>query len=126
MPTKKESRQSDVSSLVSKPRGRASSKSAGSSDSPTAPSAGPKSVAKPAAKRTVRRAKPAPDSGSAVPGAGDFAPPVNSREPLTHEQIAVRAYYIAEQWRAEGRDTSDEGVWLEAERQMRAESGWNC
>jgi hypothetical protein len=56
---------------------------------------------------------------------GDAAASLQGREPLTHEQIAVRAYYIAERWRAEGRDATDDGVWLEAERQMREESNWN-
>lgn len=83
-------------------------------------------VKTPSVKRAVRTRRAEPAETPHETHAVDFITPAKSRDPLTHEQIAVRAYYIAEQWRAEGRDSTDEGVWLEAERQMRAEYGWNA
>lgn len=103
MPTKKESRDKDSQDTEAKPSRRtARSSGVGEAKKPTV------------SRRSPRRA--VEDSGGAVP--------VEERQPLTHEQIAVRAYYIAEQWKAEGRDGGDDEVWLEAERQMRSERGF--
>ena len=112
MPIKKEIVESERSVSSPKPRGRAGVKKN---------TEGIKAVPdRPVARRAVRKKK-GEEEGASRLSEVDFVLPVKSRDPLTHEQIAVRAYYIAEQWRAEGKDMSDEGVWLEAERQMRAE-----
>ncbi|MFZ4682699.1 MAG: DUF2934 domain-containing protein [Terrimicrobiaceae bacterium] len=42
---------------------------------------------------------------------------------ITNEDIALRAYFIAERRQADGRDGDEHGDWVEAERQLRAEAG---
>jgi len=71
-----------------------------------------KKAAKPAAKKkpAVAKAKPvAKTAKSAVPA-------------YTQDDVALRAYFIAERRRAEGRPGDEHGDWIEAERQLAQES----
>lgn len=74
------------------------------------------SAAKPPAaeKKTAVRAKPA--NGSAAPKGVSKAPG------FTNDDIAMRAYFIAEKRRHHGQPGDVHHDWLEAERQLRAES----
>jgi hypothetical protein len=118
MPTKKQLGDAESSPVTSKTRTKAARTPRATQDT--------QAVKTPSVKRTVRSRKSESSETPHETNAGDFVTPIKSRDPLSHEQIAVRAYYIAEQWRAEGREVTDESIWLEAERQMRAEYGWNA
>ena len=130
MPTKKESLASELKTATPKPRktspsaSRSGGRATASGGSAVPDISGGKRTGRPAKSAAAGTAK-AKREVQPVDLNGDAAASLQGREPLTHEQIAVRAYYIAERWRAEGRDATDDGVWLEAERQMREESNWN-
>jgi hypothetical protein len=85
-----------------------------------------KSVSTMDAKPAVKRSRPKKTS------AGDEATLPEQQEnstqalsqhadPVSHEHISVRAYYLAEELRACGEQWDSERIWLEAERQIRFE-----
>jgi hypothetical protein len=71
-------------------------------------------------KAVERAVEAAPVSIAPVTVAGT-ARVVGATE-IAPELIALRAYFISEQRRAEGRDGDSLADWLEAERQLRTES----
>ena len=98
---------------------------------PAAPGA-----SKPAAKSAVKVPKdPKPEgAGTKVPKKRAAKPPAETvameADPydfheaptVTYEMIAVRAYFLAENRQATGRPGDHDADWLEAERQLKAES----
>ncbi len=81
---------------------------------------------KKAAAPAGRTAKPAtPKTAPARPAAAKPKPKrTTPRAPVSPgtDAIAKRAYYIAEQRRADGQPGDEQGDWIEAERQFRAEA----
>ena len=80
----------------------------------------------PVAKATVGKKKPttkavkAPAKKKAKPAAKKTG---KSAGTYTRDDIALRAYFIAEKRRAHGHPGDEHQDWLEAERQLAAESG---
>lgn len=80
------------------------------------------SSAKPALKRHRTRKTPVADEAVHTDQPLDYAKAGNlPSEPILHEHISVRAYYLSEELRACGEQWDSERIWLEAERQIRAE-----
>ena len=80
--------------------------------------------AKPAAKRTRQKKTLAGDASNLAEQQENPAHPITisqPAEPVPHEHISVRAYYLAEELRACGEQWDSERIWLEAERQIRSE-----
>ncbi len=72
-------------------------------------------VAKPKAAKEVKVAKPAKAAKPAKKKAAKVI--------ITNDDIALRAYFIAERRQATGGHGDEQGDWVEAERQLRAEAG---
>ena len=73
-----------------------------------------------AEKKTAARAKPA----KAVAAPKRAAKPLPAKAPgFTTDDVALRAYFIAEKRRLHGLPGDESHDWLEAERQLLAESG---
>jgi hypothetical protein len=70
-----------------------------------------KGEAKPKATKT--KAPPRSGSGSTKP----------KKKGFTNDDVALRAYFIAQRRHAEGRHGNPESDWLEAEAELRAEHG---
>lgn len=85
----------------------------------------PKAPPAPAAKvTTARKAAPKPKAPAAPKVAAKRpAAPRKARalSPITHDDIAVRAYLIAEKRHAHGHHAEPHDDWAEAERQLQAE-----
>ncbi|MCE9612464.1 MAG: DUF2934 domain-containing protein [Chthoniobacter sp.] len=84
----------------------------------------PDTTKKPSAA-SLRTTKPAPiakpkESNTKPPRTRKATPPVEPK--LSMDEIATRAYFIAENRRREGRPGDEHQDWLEAERQIRAEA----
>jgi hypothetical protein len=85
------------------------------------------------AKKTESKSKPAAPAKRATKPAGKSKPPAAKAKPAakttksktpgyTQEDVALRAYFIAEKRRADGIHGDERHDWLEAERQLAAES----
>jgi hypothetical protein len=81
-------------------------------DSKSKPAAPTKRATKPAAKKKPVLAKAKPATKTTKPKAPAY----------TQDDIALRAYFIAEKRRAHGLPGDEHHDWLEAERQLAAES----
>ena len=83
----------------------------------------PKQIRQTTVKKPTAAKKPTPEK----PGvAKSRAPRKSARKPIvkagfTHEDVALRAYFIAEKRRANGVAGSEHSDWVEAESQLRAE-----
>lgn len=81
----------------------------------------PKAVKKPAAKAVKAVAAKAP----AKPAKAAKKPAAKNRakapSPITQEEVALRAYFIAERRQAEGRWADPSQDWLQAEQEIAAE-----
>ena len=71
-----------------------------------------KKAAKPAAKKKPAAAKAKPVAKATKPAAPAY----------TQDDVALRAYFIAEKRRTEGLPGDEHGDWVEAERQLAQES----
>jgi hypothetical protein len=122
MPIEKKSdrkKKAGESKTASKKTATKGTKSTAAADHNTAK---PDPELKPALKRT-RAKKPAPAQDASHP-----EQPLDSTQPskpttdsISHDHISVRAYYLSEELRACGEQWDSEKIWLEAERQIRAE-----
>jgi hypothetical protein len=82
----------------------------------------PERAPKPAPKRTRAKKTPAAiDASDAEPLQDSTQSGNHATDPISHEHISVRAYYLSEELRACGEQWDSEKIWLEAERQIRAE-----
>lgn len=82
-----------------------------------------KRAVKPATKpKTVSKAPKAPAAVKAKRATKPKAPAAPAAAAYTHEDVALRAYFIAEKRRAQGLHGDEHQDWLEAERQILAES----
>ncbi len=82
----------------------------------------PDSELKPALKRTrAKKLPPAQDASHPEQPLDPTQAGNPTSEPILHEHISVRAYYLSEELRACGEQWDSERIWLEAERQIRAE-----
>lgn len=92
-------------------------------DSKTKAAAPAPSAIKPAAKKPAApKAKPAPKAKAAAKAKAAPKSPKPKAPAYTPEDVALRAYFIAEKRRSLGLHGSEHGDWLEAERQLAAES----
>ena len=85
-------------------------------------------VTKPASKpkREVKAKAPAPAPPATpkeTPRAGRSTTPKPKKTAFTNDDVALRAYFIAQRRHAEGRHGNPESDWLEAEAELRAEYG---
>ena len=77
---------------------------------------------KPALKRTrAKKLPPAQDASHPEKPLDSTQPSNPTTDPISHDHISVRAYYLSEELRACGEQWDSEKIWLEAERQIRAE-----
>ena len=77
---------------------------------------------KPALKRTRAKKLPsAQDSSHPEQPLDSTQPSHPTTDSISHDHISVRAYYLSEELRACGEQSDSEKIWLEAERQIRAE-----
>ncbi len=83
-----------------------------------------KRAVKPAAtkSKTVAKTPKAPTSVKAKHTTKPKAPVAPAAPSYTHEDVALRAYFIAEKRRSQGIHGDEHQDWLEAERQLLAES----
>ncbi len=84
-------------------------------DSKSKPAVPAKRAVKPAAKNKTTTAKP-------KPAAKATKPKVPKPPAYTQDDIALRAYFISEKRRAHGLPGNEDHDWVEAERQLAAES----
>lgn len=83
----------------------------------TKPAAPAKPATKPAAKKKPTATKAKPKAAAKTPK------PVKPASPAyTSDDVALRAYFIAEKRRAEGLPGDEHGDWIEAERQLSEEA----
>ena len=122
MPTEKKSDrvkkavESKAAPKQSAPKATKSSSTSGRKTAVPAPSP------KPAPKRTRAKKTPAAIDASDAERPQDSTQSDNhATDPISHEHISVRAYYLSEELRACGEQWDSEKIWLEAERQIRAE-----
>jgi hypothetical protein len=105
-----------VDAKVARPKGmrtRATAPVAETAPAPPPPISG---VTRPASK-----AKPASKPKAAARAGGGTAAP--KKNGFTQDDVALRAYFIAQRRHADGRPGNPESDWLEAERELRAEHG---
>jgi hypothetical protein len=82
----------------------------------------PEPELKPAFKRTRAKKLPTAQDASHAEQPSDSTQSGNpTTAPISHEHISVRAYYLSEELRACGEQWDSDKIWLEAERQIRAE-----
>jgi Protein of unknown function (DUF2934) len=81
-----------------------------------------KTKATPPAVAATAAASPAPVKAEAKAPARKAAPKKASNGTISPDDIARRAYYLAEARQRTGQYGSPESDWIEAERQLRAES----
>jgi hypothetical protein len=83
-----------------------------------------KRALKPAAAKpkTVSKAPKTPAAAKAKRGVKPKAPVAPAAPAYTHEDVALRAYFISEKRRSQGLHGDEHHDWLEAERQLVAES----
>jgi hypothetical protein len=92
------------------------------SDSKSTPAVPAKRAVKPvAAKTKIAPTKTAPVKAKAV-AAKTVKPKAPKAPAYTNDDIALRAYFIAEKRRAHGLHGDEHQDWVEAERQLAAES----
>ena len=87
---------------------------------PAAPLAKAKPAARPKAAALAAPPAPAPDAKPLLRKAAK-APAAVPPLGYSYDDIALRAYFIAEKRRGEGRHAESHEDWLEAERQLKAE-----
>lgn len=86
------------------------------------PSKAAKAAAKPKSKSTGRKTRAVGKSTSKLP-AGLSVDPVAAPEPeISHDQIALRAYFIAERRQKMGWHGDSHSDWVEAHEQLKAEA----
>jgi hypothetical protein len=111
-----------VKRAASTTAGKAARAIAAAVAAPVALAKAAKTVASKAVSRKAAPAKPAP-AAKAVRKA--VKEPISATVPASvipsYDDIALRAYFIAEKRRAEGRHAEPHEDWIEAERQLRAE-----
>ena len=82
----------------------------------------PKPASKPALTRTrVKKNLATNEAGHAAQSPDSTQSDNHTPDLISHEHISVRAYYLSEELRACGEQWDSEKIWLEAERQIRAE-----
>lgn len=108
----------EATAAPAKPKRTTKPKAAAPVEPPTpTPVAAPTAkAAKPAAKRSTAMKPTAPKAKAKTAKNGTVAPVI------TNEDIALRAYFIAQHRQAHGHPGTPDGDWLEAERQLRLES----
>jgi len=78
-------------------------------------------------KKPKKAAKASPAEVKVKPESKAAAKPLKKNKPavkaITTDEIALRAYFIAESRQAVGGHGDEHGDWVEAERQLRAEAG---
>jgi hypothetical protein len=107
------------SKAASKKNATKGSKSRSAAEQKTAE---PKPELKPTLKRTrAKKLPPAQDASHPEQPLDSTQPGKPTTDPISHDHISVRAYYLSEELRACGEQWDSEKIWLEAERQIRAE-----
>jgi len=86
---------------------------------PAKPAAKATTTKRPAARKTV--AAPAKQAQPTAPKARRASKPAARGAAITGEDIALRAYFIAEKRRHNGLSGDEHHDWIEAERQIRSE-----
>ena len=86
----------------------------------------PKRAVRPRAAKPAAATKPTAVTKAAPVKTGvprKKAPRAKTSNGFTQDDVALRAYFIAEKRQAEGREGNPHTDWLEAERQLRVEHG---
>jgi hypothetical protein len=96
----------------------------GKTTTTTKSKAAPKRAAKPAAAAKVTTAEK-PKTKRAPAKRLTARRPAKTIPTISSEDIALRAYFIAQDRQQFGRPGTPEGDWFEAERQLRSEHGLN-
>ena len=84
--------------------------------------AAPKKLVAKAKLPAVKAAKPAAKTTKKAPAAKAVKAVKPAKPGYTHDDVALRAYFIAEKRNSQGLPGSEHGDWVEAERQLMAES----